>query len=287
MSNIYNVYDSTGKSLYSGNNASKYQSAFAGLQKANPPSAFGGPASVPGINNIELPSWMGKNPDSQIGELLQSYSNIGAAFDPSGQVAARNNAIGYNTSAGNQAANNAATEYSNRASQSGASGLGAGAVRAQALMPVFAQNAALKNDAADVAAKAHQEGATLASQIASTIGQLRTSYLSSLTSYAQGQQGLALEKYKAEQSAAAANAQNQLGYAQLQAQQYQQSQAMKQQNSGNALSAANSLLGIAQPGGAYTMNNQGQVTNGLDYYNQLKDWRSNRNTAQNALLGML
>lgn len=184
LGNVYNSYGEGGKLLYSGNDAQQYQktiggsSGVAGLQNTG----------VSGINTIKMPDWLNQNPDSQLGELLQTYGGIGSNFDPTGQVQARNDAIGYNTSAGTQAANNAATEYSNRAAQSGASQLGAGVVKAQAMLPVLSQNASLKTQAADVAAKAHQDAAGLAAQIASTIGNLRTSYLSTLTGYAQGQQ---------------------------------------------------------------------------------------------------
>lgn len=243
-------------------------------------------SSVPGINQVTLPSWLSKNPDDNLGELTSSYAGVGAAFDPSGQVAARNNAIGYNTSAGTQAANNAATEYSNRAAQSGGSQLGAGVVKAQAMMPVLQQNAALKTDAADVAAKAHQDAATLASQIASTIGQLRTSYLSNLTQYATGQQQLGLAQYQAQQAVAGQAAQTQLGYAQLQAQTYSQSLAAQQAQKNQSLATAQALLGAKGPTGTYTTNNQGQVTSGMDTYNAVKNYGSNQAAAQQALRGM-
>lgn len=305
---------------------------------ASAASNLGSKANIPDINSIQLPSWLSSNPDSNMGELLGSYAGVGAAFDPSGQVAARNAAIGYNTSAGNQAANNAASEYANRASQSGGSALGAGVVKAQSLMPVLSQNAQLRTDAADVAAKAHQDAASLASQIAGTIGNLRTSYLSTLTGYAQGQQQLALDKYKAEQSSAGQaaqtlfgyqnaqsqayqnvqqlnaqtqqnNATNQLGYNQLntnaqlqqeglaqsqnaqniQASQFQQqlAQQQKQQSSSSALAAAQAVLAQKAPTGQYQVNNQGQVTSGMDVYNQLKSWQQSQTQAQQALKGLL
>lgn len=243
-------------------------------------------ANIPGINQVELPSWMGGSPDSSMGELLQTYSGIGAAFDPSGQVAARNEAIGYNTSAGGQAANNAATEYSNRASQSGASQLGAGVVKAQAMMPVFARNASLKTDAADVAAKSHREAAGLAAQISSTIGQLRQSYLSTLTGYATGQQGLALDRYKAEQASTSQAQQTQLGYASLQADMYKQAASAQQQRDGEARLAATTLLNQPRPFGMYSQDNQGNVNGGKDFYQQLQDWNSSRSRASQALNGM-
>lgn len=276
---------------YSGGGTGSSSSSLAGLQVPgsvqSSQNAMSAQANIPGINAIEMPSWLSKDPNANIGELLDSYSKIGAAFDPSGQVAARNAAIGYNTSAGTQAANNAATEYSNRAAQSGASGLGAGAVKAQAMMPVLSQNAALKIDAADVAAKTYQEGASLASQVASTIGELRQSYLTTLTGYAQAQQGLALDKYKAEQATAAQAAQTALGYAQTQADLYKSNLAMQQQESDQKRLAAQALLGQAAPTGMYTTNNQGGITSGLDTYNAIKNYGTSRDAAQRALLGML
>jgi hypothetical protein len=276
------------------NTMSSGSSVGSGVASLQTPSSLGGAqnsisasANIPGINAIEMPSWLSKNADSNMGELLKSYAGIGAAFDPTGQVNARNDAIAYNSSAGGQAANNAATEYSNRAAQSGASGLGAGVVKAQAMMPVLAQNAALKTDAADVAAKAHQEGATLAANIANTIGQLRTSYLSTLTGYATGQQQLALDRYKAEQSTALGAGQQALGYAQLQADQYKTNLAAQQQRDSEARLAAMGLLNSQSPTGMYQTNNQGQVTSGQSVYNAMQNWGSARNTAQNALLGML
>lgn len=244
-------------------------------------------ANIPGINSIEMPSWLQGGADSQMGELLGTYAGIGAAFDPTQQVAARNNAIGYNTSAGTQAANNAATEYSNRASQSGASGMGAGVVKAQAMMPMFSQNAALKIDAADTAAKAHREGTALASQIASTIADLRTSYLSTMTGYGLGQQNLALDKYKAEQATALGASQQALGFAGLQADAWKMSQSQRQQESDQARLAAMGLLNQQAPVGMYNTDNQGNVVSGQSTYDQIKNWESSRTEAQRALRGML
>lgn len=164
----------------SGSSSSSSSSQVAGLQ-------------VPKIGSVELPDWLKGSADSQLAELMQTYGDINTAFDPTGQVQARNDAIGYNTSAGSQAANNAATEFSNRAAQSGASQLGAGVVKAQAMLPVLSSNAQLRTQAADVAAKAHQDAVGLAAQVANTIGNLRQSYLQTLTGYATGQQQMQLQ----------------------------------------------------------------------------------------------
>lgn len=250
-------------------------------------AASSGVANIPGINQVQLPSWMSTNPDANMSELLNTYSGIGAAFDPTAQVNARNAQIANNTSQGNQAANNAANEYSARAEQSGASGLGAGAVKAQSLMPVMSQNAQLRTDAADVAAKAHQDAISLASQVAGTIGQLRNSYLSSLTSYATGQQTLALNTYQAQQSAAGQAANTALGYAQTQADVYKANLAATQQSNDSARLAATSLLTAPGPSGNFTTDNNGNVTSGQSSYTALKNWQAAKAGAQSTLQGMM
>lgn len=257
-------------------------STLAGLQNGTNPFGvqLGGKANIPGINAVELPSWLSKT-GGDIHELTDTYSRIGSAFDPTGQVKARNDAISYNTSAGTQAANNAATEYSARAAQSGASTLGAGAVKAQAMMPVFSQNAQLKTDAADVAAKAHQQGVALAGQIAGTIGELRSSYLSMMTGYAQGQQKLALDKYTAEQQAA-------LGGAKLQADAWTTSMSNQKQSDEQKRLAAMGLLSLPQSSGQWMDDAlTGRITDGQDSYARYQQDQRARDAARASLLGML
>lgn len=265
---------------------------FAGLQTPssvqNTASGMSANANIPGINQVQLPSWLSSSgANSNIKELTDTYAGIGAAFDPSAQVAARNNQIGYNTSAGNQAANNAATDYSNRAAQSGASGLGAGAVKAQSLMPVLSQNAQLRTDAADVAAKAHQDATSLAAQVAGTIGQLRTSYLSSLTQYATGQQQLALSQYSAQQNAAGQAAQIGLGYANTNADLYKSQLSASLQANDSKRLAATSLLTAPGPSGSYTTGPNGQVLSGATTYNNMKNWQTAKANATSTLAGMM
>lgn len=264
---------------------------FAGLQTPSSvqsaASGLSSSASIPGINQVQLPSWLSGSADTNLKELTDTYAGISTAFDPSAQVAARNNQIGYNTSAGNQAANNAATDYSNRAAQSGASGLGAGAVKAQSLMPVLSQNAQLKTDAADVAAKAHQDATSLAAQVAGTIGQLRTSYLNSLTQYATGQQQLALSQYQAQQSAAGQAAQIGLGYANTNADLYKSQLSASLQTNDDKRLAATSLLTAPGPSGNFTTGPNGQVLSGASTYNALKNWQSAKANATSTLAGML
>lgn len=245
------------------------------------------PSSVPNINSIQMPSWLSTNPDSNLQELLQTYASIPSAYSPAAQESAYNSAIGYNTTAGNQAANNAATAYSNSAAQSGGSQLGAGAVKAQALLPVLSQNAQLKVQSANTAAQDYQSAATLAAQVANNIDQLRTSYLGTLTSYAQSQQQMqaqtqqfnstqALNQYTAQQNVALQAGQQQLSYAQLAAQQYQS-------QTGNADAAAQALLAAKGPTGEYTTDANGQVTSGQATASALAQYQSSKAAATSYL----
>lgn len=243
-------------------------------------------STLPSAGGVALPPWLAGGADKNISELLQTYSSIPAAFDPTGQIKARNNAIAYNTSAGGQAANNAATEFANRASQSGGSALGAGVVKAQALMPVLAENASLKGQAADIAAKAHQDAASLAASVAATIGGLRDSYLKTLTSFSQGQQELQLSKYKTEQDVASQAAQRELGYAQTKADLYKANLAAQTQKDNEARLAATTVLNTSQPTGNYVTDNQGNVTSGGAAYNNIKRYGNARDSALAALGGM-
>jgi len=218
---------------------------------------------TPSADKYELPSWLSPNPNDQLGELISSYGKIPAAYDTTNQVAANNKSIAYNTSAGTQMANNAATEYSNRAAQSGASGLGAGVVKAQSMMPVLAMNTKVRADSANIAAKASQEAATLASQVAGTIGQLRIQYLTHLTGYAENKAQLDLQN-----------------------QQFQQNQGLQREQMMSAVQVAQ-IAGIAarlnakEPAANYaegTGVNAGQVLYGQQSYNNLRNWRTLRDT---------
>ncbi len=257
------------------------------------PSAFVNP------NQVQLPNWMPTNPDQNLTELLQSYAGVNSAFDPSGQVTARNNSIAQNTASGNQAANNAAREYANRAAQSGGSSLGAGVVKAQSLLPVMSSNNQLRTQAADVAAEAHQKAASLSSQIATTLSQLRTSYLGTLSDFAAKQQGMAmqnnqfnsslsLQNYSAQQNVANEAANRQLSYNQTQADLYKNAMSTSVQAQNNALAAANSVLAQKQaPSSSLTYTNGAYGHNATySQYPQMANLGAYQNSALSALAGM-
>lgn len=207
---------------------------------------------------------------------MQTYKGIPGAFDSSKQVGAINAQIGSQTTAGMQAANNAASQYAAAAQQAGGSTLGAGVVKAQSMMPVYAANAGLRTEAANVAAQNSQAAAGLAANVASTIGNLRQSYLNTLAGYTTSQQQLGLQTYEATQNVASQAANRQLQAASIAAQQ-QQAQ----------VAAAQALLAQKGPTGSYTTNNMGQVTSGQSTMNALNSWNQSRATATNYLLGLV
>ncbi len=260
------------------------------------------PASYVGGNQITLPSWLSSNPDTNLGELKQSYNNVGSAYDPTDQVNARNAAIGYQTQAGTQAANNAATEYSNRAAQSGGSSLGAGTVKAQNMLGVYKSNADLRTQAADVAAKTKQEGVTLAATIANNLGSLRNSYLGTLANYASEQSKLAtqnnqfnsslsLQNWQAQQSVANEAANRQYQYTGLQEDATKNLLTNYTQQSDLALRAAQALQSEKMPTGAWIDSGISSdpsswnisTPSGINSYNQQKDWLANQQQATSAL----
>lgn len=257
------------------------------------------PSKFVGGNQVQLPDWLNTNADSNLSELLSSYGQIGSAFDPTAQTEARNKSIGYEVGAGTQAANNAANEYVNRAAQSGGSALGAGAVRAQAMMPVYKRASDLRTEAADAAAKTKQEGLSLQSQIAKTISDLRESHYSMLANYAASQSqvltqnnqfnsDLALKNYQAQQAVATSSANTQLGYAQTQAGLYKDALSAATNEKNQALQAANLLTNKANaPSGNYITDQWGRVTSGQDAYNKIKDYGQYQQQAYQSLGGML
>lgn len=236
-------------------------------------------------NSVQMPSWM-SSADGNMQELLKTYKKVPKAFDPTDQVDARNNAIAYQTSAGGQAANNAATEYANRAMQQGGSALGAGVVKAQSMMPVFAANAGLKSEAADIAAKAHQGAVDLSARIAQTIAGLRESHLSTMANFTANQQQMAMQNNQFNSqlglSAFNANTQADLGYKDLALRR----DSLSLQESDQARLAATTLLGLPGPSGGWSTGGQGQVTDGQANYDRYQEWLKQKEAATGALTGM-
>ncbi len=91
-----------------------------------------------------------------------------------------NRAIDFMQSSGQQAAASAGREYTNRAIQSGGSTLGAGAVKAQSLLPFLAEATGKRADVASQVAQMKIQSAGMLSDIAQALGGLKLNYANSL-----------------------------------------------------------------------------------------------------------
>lgn len=155
-------------------------------------------STTPAYERISsIPAWL---PGLNTGELSQQYRDLGKSFDTSPyDVASKSQESRVLTTALN-AGNNAATEYANRARQSGSSGLGAGLVKAEAGVGAQKSAGEIALQRAQFDASQREKAAGLASQIASTLGNLRDSYLKSIVDYATKEDSISAE-YKAKMAA--------------------------------------------------------------------------------------
>lgn len=132
--------------------------------------------------NRQLPPWM-PTMDAMTGELQSEYGRVRGAFDTTAYDTASTRTEANTLTSGLNAGNNAATAYANKARQAGGSGLGAGLVKAEGAVAGrrAAGDIALERAKFDI--QQREGAATQAANIASTLGDLRNRYLSSLVNY--------------------------------------------------------------------------------------------------------
>lgn len=135
------------------------------------------------VNPGSIPSYIPTSPKPIINGLQSLMQNLGQYFDTSGMTSTVENQIQQNTSIGQQFANNAGLEYTNRAMLNGGDPSLAGVMRAQSMMPIYQQNSQVRSDLAGKVSQVQQNEAGARSTIASTIAQLKNSYLQSLQDY--------------------------------------------------------------------------------------------------------
>lgn len=140
--------------------------------------------TVPAYERVtSLPNWM---PTQQANEreLIEQYRNTNTMFDTSAYDAASEGQQSRLLTTALSSGNNAAAEYANRARQSGGSALGAGLVKAQAATGARAVAGEMELERQRFDASQRAAAATHATQIATTLGDLRGRYLQSLVQYA-------------------------------------------------------------------------------------------------------
>jgi hypothetical protein len=144
-----------------------------------------------------IPDWLPK-PDTS--ELLDQYNQVASQFDPSSFDRASEGQESRILTTGLNAGANAAADYANRARQAGGSGMGAGLIKAEAAVGArkTAGDMALERERFN--AQQREKAATLSTQIATTLGSLRQTYLNTIVDYATKEDATSAE-YKSKMAA--------------------------------------------------------------------------------------
>lgn len=120
--------------------------------------------------------------NQQNSKLNEAWNKIDNAFDPTDLFSALNDVNSYNTSKGQQVANNAAAEFATRANLSGGSAAGAGVVRGQVLMPFLESNAKNRLSVEGAAADMRAQAVGMMADIGKAMDSIRLSYAQGLVS---------------------------------------------------------------------------------------------------------
>lgn len=118
--------------------------------------------------------------NSGLTELSHEYATSPAAFDTSAVSAASADQQARDLAQGMAAANNAANDYASRTRQAGGSGAASGLIKAQGIISATDAAGKAKLDQTKYEVAQREAAATHAAQIASTLAQLRDSYLGHL-----------------------------------------------------------------------------------------------------------
>lgn len=139
-------------------------------------------SSTPAYARVNaIPGWL---PPSDMHELVDQYGKTGEMFGTGEYDAANQGQQSRVLTTALNAGNNAATEYANKARQAGGSGMGAGLIKAQASVGARSVAGSMELDRQKFDASQREKAAGHAAQIATTLGQLRDSYLKTIVDYA-------------------------------------------------------------------------------------------------------
>lgn len=144
--------------------------------------SFGGSGSGPAYDRVSsIPAWLPREGTQQ---LMDQYNQVASQFDTKGYDDASEGQQSRLLTTALNAGNNAATDYANRARQAGGSGMGAGLIKAEATVGARKAAGEMELERQKFDASQREKAAGLSSQIATTLGTLRDSYLKTLVSYA-------------------------------------------------------------------------------------------------------
>lgn len=126
-----------------------------------------------------LPAWLNPNPNALTHELRKTFRTLPGMFDTGALEKTYDDQIATVGGLGGQIATNAAREAIARAGQTGGQ-VNSEMAKAQAMLPVYSETGKLATDKAQAMLDAAKAQASIQSEVASTLGQLRTSYLANL-----------------------------------------------------------------------------------------------------------
>jgi hypothetical protein len=154
--------------------------------------------STPAYDRVSsIPDWLPKEGN---GELLDQYNQVASQFDPKAFDEASQGQESRILTTGLNAGANAAADYANRARQAGGSGMGAGLIKAEASVGARKTAGDIALDRERFNAGQREKAATLSTQIATTLGNLRQSYLNTIVDYATREDATSAE-YKSKMAA--------------------------------------------------------------------------------------
>lgn len=139
-------------------------------------------SSAPAYDRVKaIPDWLPKIDDQR---LVDTYNQVRDAFDPSAYERESNQQQSRILTAGLNAGANAAANYANRARQAGGSGMGAELIKAQGAVGAQRTAGDLALQREQFAASQREKAIKTQTDIAKTLGDLRSSYLNSIVQYA-------------------------------------------------------------------------------------------------------
>lgn len=248
-------------------------------------------------------------PDSgtqgDINQLQSVYNEIPGAYDVSSTLKAMDAARQASLTTGQQASNNAASQYQQAQGQGQYAGAGASVLRAQSLLPYMTADTSAAQSEGQYSDTARQTALTTAASVADQIATLQQNYTNSLASYnssrasfglnyANDQTGLALQASTASTQAQLSQ-QAQLDSLNEQAREANLSAALNQSNqqaqaqqtaTNQQLAAAGLMQSATAPSGEWTTSPTGQVTSGQSTYNAYNAYIANKAAVAGTVAGI-
>lgn len=229
---------------------------------------------------------------SGIDRLKGLYDSSGSAFDVSDTINAMSKSRETNLTIGSEAANTAASKFTEGSPVNGSTAAGAAMVRAKALLPFLHEDSEAAGNQAAYKDNAKQKALAAATDIASKLAELTQNYTNSLATYNSQKANFALNFASGKTAAATSVNNTQTDFEKFQQNLAEQSReadmsnatAQRGQDKSAKIQALNAYLAqLKGPTGQWTTDNSGHVTAGANQYQAYQDYVSGRASALDQL----